>query len=176
MSLIKRRASTMVLETARMSVLHGPLQPLTRPGDTSHPTGFYRDGYCWGSSDDPGRHYVGAVMSKAFLEFSKDRGNDLSSRRPGFRGLTEGCKWCLCVERWKEALVASETLGRHIVPRVDLAATALDTLRDMSIDDLEQFAYDPASSEPEAEGPRSPFSSGSGGTGSRGDNIRRNGS
>ncbi|BEJ18217.1 hypothetical protein CspHIS471_0704940 [Cutaneotrichosporon sp. HIS471] len=173
MSLIKRRASTMVLETARMSVLHGPLQPLTRPGDTSHPTGFYRDGYCWGSSDDPGRHYVGAVMSKAFLEFSKDRGNDLSSRRPGFRGLTEGCKWCLCVERWKEALVASETLGRHIVPRVDLAATALDTLRDMSIDDLEQFAYDPTSPEPE---PRSPFSSGSGGTGSRGDNVRRNGS
>ncbi|CAK9782292.1 unnamed protein product [Cutaneotrichosporon oleaginosum] len=168
--LLTRNASTMVLETARMSVLHGPLQPLTRPGDASHPTGFFRDGYCWGSPDDPGRHYVGAVVSKAFLEFSKSRGNDLSSRRPGFRGLSEGCKWCLCVERWKEALVASETLGGHVVPRVDLAATALDTLRDVSIEDLERFAHDPASP-PE---PRSPFGSGSRGSGVRGDNVRRN--
>ncbi len=116
--LLKRSASTMVLETARMSgewrrasdvptaggypllsltpVLHGPLQPLTRPGDTSHPTGFFRDGYCWGSSDDPGRHYVGAVVSKAFLEFSKDRGE---SRPQVSRVIASLASWQECAER-----------------------------------------------------------------------------
>ena len=37
--------------------------------------------------------------------------------RPGFVGLKEGCRWCLCVERWKEALVASATMGERVVPR-----------------------------------------------------------
>lgn len=55
-------------------VLHGPLQPNTRPGDRSHPTGFYRDGYCWGEEEDFGQHYVAGIMTKEFLEFSKRRG------------------------------------------------------------------------------------------------------
>lgn len=57
-----------------MIVLHGPLQPHTRPGDREHPTGFFRDGYCWGSDEDPGQHFVGGVVTKEFLEFSKSRG------------------------------------------------------------------------------------------------------
>jgi uncharacterized protein (DUF2237 family) len=44
-------------------------------------------------------------------------GNDLMTPRPGFAGLKEGCKWCLCVERWKEAMVASERLGAGVVPK-----------------------------------------------------------
>jgi hypothetical protein len=59
-------------------------------------------------------------------------------------------------------------------PSVDLAATALDTLRDVNIEDLERFAYDPAQAPAESETPRSPFSSGSRGSGARGDNVRRN--
>lgn len=55
-------------------VLHGPLQPNTRAGDASHPTGFYRDGYCWGSEDDDGKHFVAGVVTKEFLDFSKARG------------------------------------------------------------------------------------------------------
>jgi uncharacterized protein (DUF2237 family) len=44
-------------------------------------------------------------------------GNDLMTQRPGFPGLKEGCRWCLCVERWKEAVMASERLGPEIVPK-----------------------------------------------------------
>jgi uncharacterized protein (DUF2237 family) len=44
-------------------------------------------------------------------------GNDLITQRPGFPGLKEGCRWCLCVERWKEALTASARLGERVVPK-----------------------------------------------------------
>lgn len=56
-------------------------------------------------------------MTNEFLEYSKSKGNDLMTPRPGFVGLKEGCRWCLCVERWKEALMASETMGERVVPR-----------------------------------------------------------
>jgi uncharacterized protein (DUF2237 family) len=55
-------------------VLHAPLKPLTEYGDSTHPTGFFRDGYCWGSELDRGQHYIGGVVSKEFLEFSKEKG------------------------------------------------------------------------------------------------------
>jgi uncharacterized protein (DUF2237 family) len=94
-----------------MTVLHAPLQPLTSNGDTTHPTGFMRDGYCWGSENDPGSHFIGGVVTKEFLEFSKQRGksghcdrglmagNDLTRAGPSFPGLKDGCRWCLCVQR-----------------------------------------------------------------------------
>ena len=56
------------------TVLHGPLQPLTREGDSTHPSGFFRDGHCWGSDEDPGEHFIGAVVTDDFLKFSKNRG------------------------------------------------------------------------------------------------------
>ncbi len=42
--------------------------------------------------EDIGSHTVCAVMTAAFLEFSKSRGNDLSTPMPefGFRGLKPG--------------------------------------------------------------------------------------
>jgi uncharacterized protein (DUF2237 family) len=40
----------------------------------SHPTGFYRDGYCWGEEEDKGKHYVAGVVTNEFLEFSKAHG------------------------------------------------------------------------------------------------------
>lgn len=104
-----RNASTMVIPPSKLSggwaasaltaVLRAPLQPHTR--DNSGPiTGYRRDGYCWGDENDPGQHYIAGVVSKAFLQFSRRRGNDLSTPRPGFEGLREGCRWCLCVQRW----------------------------------------------------------------------------
>ena len=55
-------------------------------------TGFYRDGCCNTGQEDVGSHTVCAVMTTAFLEFSKARGNDLSTPMPelGFPGLTAG--------------------------------------------------------------------------------------
>ncbi|MBV9727183.1 MAG: DUF2237 domain-containing protein, partial [Gammaproteobacteria bacterium] len=69
-------------------------------------TGFYRDGCCDTSREDLGSHTVCAVMTQGFLEFSKSRGNDLSTALPelGFPGLRPGDRWCLCAPRWREAM------------------------------------------------------------------------
>jgi len=77
-------------------------------------TGFFRDGCCNTGPEDIGSHTVCAVMTAAFLEFSKSRGNDLSTPMPqyGFPGLTPGDCWCLCAPRWQEALEAG-----HAAPR-----------------------------------------------------------
>lgn len=48
-------------------------------------TGFYRDGCCDTGQEDVGSHTVCAVMTAAFLDFSKSRGNDLSTPVPAFR-------------------------------------------------------------------------------------------
>ncbi|MGH7034612.1 MAG: DUF2237 family protein, partial [Stellaceae bacterium] len=71
-------------------------------------TGFYRNGCCDTGIDDLGSHTVCVIATAAFLEFSKSRGNDLSTPAPdfGFPGLKAGDRWCLCAPRWAEALKA----------------------------------------------------------------------
>jgi uncharacterized protein (DUF2237 family) len=73
-----------------------------------------------------------------FLEFSKARGNDLSTPRPefGFPGLNAGDRWCLCAARWREALQAGKA------PRVVLNATNEACLLIVSLDDLKRHAID----------------------------------
>ena len=68
-------------------------------------TGYLRDGFCKTDQRDQGLHLVAAVMTKEFLDFTKSRGNDLSSPNIafGFPGLIPGDRWCLCALRWKEA-------------------------------------------------------------------------
>ena len=58
---------------------------------------FYRDGCCDTGREDVGSHTICVVMTSAFLEFSKSRGNDLSTAVPefGFPGLKPGDRWCL---------------------------------------------------------------------------------
>ena len=87
-------------------------------------TGFYRDGCCNTGREDVGSHTVCVVMTAPFLEFSKSRGNDLSTPVPefGFTGLKPGDRWCLCAPRWKEALDAG------VAPPVVLEATHEETL------------------------------------------------
>ena len=82
-------------------------------------TGFFRNGCCDTGPDDMGMHTVCAVMTDAFLVYSKLAGNDLSTPRPesGFAGLRAGDRWCLCVGRWREALAAG------VAPPVVLEAT-----------------------------------------------------
>jgi uncharacterized protein (DUF2237 family) len=119
--------------TAR-NVLGGPLgecgaDPLT---------GFYRDGCCNSGRDDHGVHSVCALMTKEFLEFSLERGNDLSTPMPdfGFPGLKAGDRWCLCAARWREALKAG------CPPRVVLNSTHERTLDYVSLEDLKKHAID----------------------------------
>jgi uncharacterized protein (DUF2237 family) len=62
-------------------------------------TGFYRDGSCNTGLEDAGSHTICAVMTSAFLEYSKSRGNDLSTAIPAFDfpGLNPGDRWCASV-------------------------------------------------------------------------------
>jgi uncharacterized protein len=101
-------------------------------------TGFYRDGCCNTGPEDFGSHTVCAVMTAEFLDFSKSRGNDLSTPMPefGFPGLQPGDRWCLCASRWQEALDANRA------PRVALRATHEVALDHCSLEDLKRFAVD----------------------------------
>jgi uncharacterized protein len=101
-------------------------------------TGFFRDGCCNTSPEDVGVHTVCVVMTAEFLEFSKARGNDLSTPMPefGFPGLKSGDRWCLCAPRWREALDA----GR--APQVVLAATHEASLEFASLNDFKKHAID----------------------------------
>ncbi|TGZ82475.1 hypothetical protein EX30DRAFT_394768 [Ascodesmis nigricans] len=86
----------------------------------SPPTGFFRNGFCDTNASDIGSHTVAGILTGPFLSFTASRGNDL--RRSG---LTPGCRWCLCVSRWKEAYEAYKAgkIPRDAVPRVVLEAT-----------------------------------------------------
>ncbi len=101
-------------------------------------TGFYRDGCCNVGPDDLGVHSVCVRLTAEFLEFSKARGNDLSTPMPqfGFAGLKPGDQWCLCAARWKEAFDAG------MAPRVVLRATHEITLEIVALEDLKKFAAD----------------------------------
>lgn len=112
-------------------------QPLVLCG-TNPKTGFYRDGCCNTGEDDIGTHVVCAQVTQAFLEFSRQRGNDLITPIPAYRfpGLKAGDRWCLCALRWREALEAG------VAPPVVLAATHRKALDYVSLADLEAHALD----------------------------------
>ena len=101
-------------------------------------TGFFRNGCCDTAAEDVGSHTVCVVMTAEVLEFSRLRGNDLSTPMPeyGFPGLKPGDRWCLCAPRWKEAFDAGQA------PRVVLRATHQGALDYCSLADLKAFAID----------------------------------
>ena len=101
-------------------------------------TGFYRTGCCETGPDDVGRHTVCAIMTADFLEFSRSRGNDLSTPAPqfGFPGLKPGDRWCLCLARWVEAYQANKA------PWVLLRATHESVRKVVPMEILNQFAYE----------------------------------
>jgi uncharacterized protein (DUF2237 family) len=111
-------------------------QPL-EPCSTAPMTGFFRTGCCETSDEDLGSHTVCTQVTAEFLDFSKKRGNDLSTPRPGFPGLRPGDRWCVCAARWKEAhdagvappvvLASTHELACEVVPRQALLAHALDS-------------------------------------------------
>ena len=99
-------------------------------------TGFTRTGCCETGPEDTGSHTVCAEMTAAFLDFSRSRGNDLSTPRPeyGFKGLVPGDRWCLCAPRWAEAMDAGAA------PRVVLHATHEAALEWCRLEDLQANA------------------------------------
>jgi uncharacterized protein len=116
------------------NVLGGPLEAC----GLDPVTGFWRDGSCRTGGEDLGVHAVCAVMSDEFLEFSRSVGNDLSTPHPewGFPGLREGDRWCLCADRWQQALDAG------VAPRVVLEATHALALEFSSLESLREHAFE----------------------------------
>ena len=106
-------------------------QPLV-PCSFSPRTGYFRDGCCKTDATDQGRHVICALVTEDFLQFSRDRGNDLSTPRPEyeFPGLKSGDRWCLCALRWKEALAAG------MAPKVYLESTHIKALEYVSLAQL----------------------------------------
>lgn len=100
-------------------------------------TGFTRTGYCEVIESDFGNHSVCAVVTKEFLEFTKSKGNDLSSPMPqhGFKGLNPGDHWCLCASRWQEALEA------NAAPPVILESTHQSALDVVKLEDLQANVF-----------------------------------
>jgi len=101
-------------------------------------TGFFRDGCCNTSAEDLGSHTVCVQVTQEFLEFSRFRGNDLSTPHPEhqFPGLKPGDRWCLCAARWLEA-------HEHgMAPRVVLRSTHKRALEIVPLDALRKFAVD----------------------------------
>ncbi len=115
-----------------LNVLGGTLQSCSQ----SPLTGFFRNGCCDTGPGDLGSHTVCAVMTAAFLAFSRAAGNDLSTPRPeyDFAGLRPGDRWCLCAPRWAEALVAGAA------PNVVLDATHQGALEYCKLADLRAHA------------------------------------
>jgi uncharacterized protein (DUF2237 family) len=114
------------------NVFGEPLQPCC-----NNPiTGFYRDGYCRTDQYDRGSHTVCVIITQEFLEFSKSRGNDLSTPRPeyDFTGLVPGDKWCLVALRWQEAMEAGKA------PKLELNATNEIALEFLGLADLISYS------------------------------------
>jgi len=125
-----------MVATAR-NVLGGELQVCS----VAPLTGFVRSGACETGPEDLGSHSVCAQMTEAFLQFSRQRGNDLVTPMPeyGFPGLREGDRWCVCAARWLEAAEAG------YAPPVVLEATHVRALQAIALADLEYHALrDPA--------------------------------
>ncbi|HMO27536.1 MAG TPA: DUF2237 domain-containing protein [Tepidisphaeraceae bacterium] len=99
-------------------------------------TGWFRDGCCNTGPGDVGLHLVCCIMNDAFLQFSRQVGNDLSTPAHRFPGLKSGDRWCLCVTRWREALEAG------VAPHVVLRATHISALEFVTLDDLRAHAID----------------------------------
>lgn len=101
-------------------------------------TGFFRDGCCNTSAEDLGSHTVCVQVTAPFLEYSRFRGNDLSTPVPefGFPGLGPGDRWCLCAARWLEAH------QQQMAPRVFLRGTHQKALEIVPMALLKQYAVD----------------------------------
>jgi uncharacterized protein (DUF2237 family) len=99
-------------------------------------TGFFRDGCCKTNEQDIGSHLICAIVTNDFLEFSLRRGNDLITPRAAYQfpGLVAGDQWCLCIDRWLEALEA------NCAPMIRLESTHAKALEKVSMELLMEYS------------------------------------
>ena len=112
------------------NILGGNLEPCC----SNLMTGYFRNGYCHTNLRDEGSHVVCAIVTDAFLDFSKSQGNDLRTPRPElqFPGLKSGDSWCLCALRWKESY------ENGVAPPIKPKSTHEKALNFIKIEELEK--------------------------------------
>jgi len=99
-------------------------------------TGFFRDGCCKTNEEDAGSHLVCAIVTNEFLQFSLQKGNDLTTPRPEYQfpGLVAGDQWCLCINRWVEAFNA------QCAPSIKLESTHIKVLETVPLKILKEYS------------------------------------
>ena len=120
-----------MLKNAKLNILGTALETCCE----DPATGYFRDGLCRTIQEDSGTHVVCAIVTQEFLEYTKSRGNDLSTPIPHFNfpGLKAGSKWCLCISRWLEAERAEKA------PFVVLEATHEKSLKYTTLELLKKY-------------------------------------
>ena len=100
-------------------------------------TGYFRAGYCRTVQEDFGTHIICAVVTEEFLQYTKLRGNDLTTPIPHwkFPGLKPSSKWCLCISRWLEAVKVGKA------PFIILEATHAQALEYTTLEVLKEYEY-----------------------------------
>jgi hypothetical protein len=100
-------------------------------------TGWTRDGCCRTDAHDRGSHVICCRVTVEFLNRQLERGNDLITPRPELRfpGLKPGDRWCVCVDRWRDAMLAG------CAAPVVLEATHANALETVSLEELLLHAY-----------------------------------
>ena len=101
-------------------------------------TGFYRDGYCNTSLDNQGLHTVCIYATDEFLEYLKEKGNDLITPMPkyNFAGVKAGESWCLSAGWFINAL------KEGLRPKIFLHSTHKAILEFVDIEILKECALD----------------------------------
>ncbi len=101
-------------------------------------TGWFRDGCCNTDEIDHGVHTVCAKVTKKFLEWSKEKGNDLITPHPefDFPGLKDGDSWCVCAQTYAQSIEAGTAC------KIFLKKTNYKTLEIIALDDLKKYAID----------------------------------
>ena len=116
----KKKISQKKKLTYKKNILNKPIQVCS----TNPMTGFYRDGYCMTGSQDYGTHTVCATMDNDFLNYTKSKGNDLSSV------VKSGENWCLCEYRWNEAF--KDGKAPHVVKESTNMRTKNNIIRNIN--------------------------------------------
>ena len=101
-------------------------------------TGWFRDGCCNTNDGDHGIHTVCAKVTKKFLEWSKNAGNDLITPHPEFNfpGLKDGDCWCVCASTYAQSIEAGTAC------KIFLKKTNFKTLEIVPLEKLKLYAID----------------------------------
>ena len=101
-------------------------------------TGWFRDGCCNTDENDNGIHTVCAKVTREFLEWAKDEGNDLITPHLEFNfpGLKNGDSWCVCADFYAKAI------QKGTACKIFLKKTNYKTLEIIPLEKLKKYAID----------------------------------